>query len=134
MEIAQSNFRHLLLAQDDVIDSLWSQKKLKAIQKGAKKIQCFKIVTEEFVSMKKKISQTRERGKPSLVPTVEKGNAYVKGISCSVAFREATHSMPGLVQTLVDVDGNSFKNFVTAAHSRPCIFRNRIKQNFHFTV
>jgi len=62
--------------------------------------------------MKKKISQTRKRGKPSLVPTVEKGNAYVKRISCSVAFCKATHGMPGLEEPLVAVDGNSFKKFV----------------------
>jgi hypothetical protein len=62
--------------------------------------------------MKKKTSQNRKRGKPSLVPNVEKGNAYVKRISCSVAFREATHGMPGLEGPLVAVDGNRFKNFV----------------------
>jgi hypothetical protein len=62
--------------------------------------------------MKKKISQTRTRRKPSLVPAVEKGNAYVKRISCSVAFREATRGMPGLEELLVALDGNSYKNFV----------------------
>jgi hypothetical protein len=62
--------------------------------------------------MKKKISQTRKGGKPSLVPTVEKGNACVRRISCSAAFREATHGMPGLEELLVAIDGNSFKNFV----------------------
>jgi hypothetical protein len=62
--------------------------------------------------MKKKISPTRTRGKLSLAPTVEKGNAYVKRISCSVAFREDTHGMPGLEEHFVAVDGNSYKNFV----------------------
>jgi len=63
-------------------------------------------------SMKKKTSQTRKRGNLSLVPTVEKGNAYGKRISCFVAFREATHGMSGLDEPLVAVEGNSFKNFV----------------------
>jgi len=62
--------------------------------------------------MKKKISQTRQRGNPSLVPTVEKGSAYVKRISCCVAFCKATHGMPGLEEHLVAVGGNSFKKFV----------------------
>ena len=106
----------------DVIDSLWSQK-TESYTKGCKKIQCFKKVTKEFDSMQKKISQTKILGNPYLVPTVEKGNAYVKRISCSVAFREATHGVSGLEEPLVAVDGNSFKIlFVTAVHSRPVYF------------
>jgi hypothetical protein len=106
----------------DVIDSLWSQK-IGSYTKGCKKVQCFKKVTEEFDSMRKKISQTRTLGKPSLVPTVGKGNAYVKRVSCSVAFRDATHGMPRLEEPLVAVDRNSFKRlFVTAVHSRPVYF------------
>jgi hypothetical protein len=46
--------------------------------------------------MEKKISKTRRLGEASLFPTVEKGNADVKRISCSVTFREASRGMPGL--------------------------------------
>jgi len=94
-----------------VIYSLRSRN-IESYIKGCKKIQCFKKVTEEFDFMKKEILQTRTRGKPSLVPTVEKGKATVNRTSCSVAFREATHGMPGLEEPLFAVDGNSFKNCI----------------------
>jgi len=44
-----------------------------------------------------------------------------------VAFREATHGMPGLEGPLVAAGGNNLKKFVTAAYSKSCVFRNAIK-------
>jgi hypothetical protein len=86
--------------------------------------------------MKKKISQTRKRGKPSLVPTVEKGSAYVKCICCSVAFCKATHGMPGLEEPWSLFTQTVSKNLlVTAAHSKTYfVFCNRLRQNFRSSV